>query len=127
MSDTIEPVYALSEPKNKLGYVKIKVHLKGLEVSSIENAFSKAKAKNADVKITFGDSNFDLTVSPHLEDKKMNGVHYSLVIVKLPYEIDPNKSHFQVKNDWVRVFLKKKDVSISWEYEIRTGQIASTG
>ncbi|XP_055885210.1 uncharacterized protein LOC129926271 isoform X2 [Biomphalaria glabrata] len=110
MSDTTEPVYALSEPKNKVGYVKIKVHLKGLEVSSIENALSKAKAKNADVKITFGDSNFDLTVSPHLEDKKMNGAHYSLV-----------------KNDWIRVFLKKKDVSISWEYEIRTGQIASTG
>ncbi|KAH9489310.1 hypothetical protein Btru_057069 [Bulinus truncatus] len=124
MATATEPDYAVSEDKD--GYVKIKAHIKGLKVEKKGGKQSKAKGKNADIEITFGSSNFELTVTPHSNDQKFNNINYSFIMKTLPHEIEPSSSYIEADNDWISLLLKKKDKSISWASDIRGGQLATT-
>ncbi|KAH9492256.1 hypothetical protein Btru_026101 [Bulinus truncatus] len=128
-----EPGYIIDET-SKEGFVRLKIKINGLKVKQggvsifnrLKGRHPHPEGKNAVIeRPEFHNRGFMLDVKGGL-DTDMKGAHYILQIKQLPYDIEPDESYLKGEDNWLFLFLKKKETYQSWEKYIRDGNLETS-
>lgn len=109
--DTICPTVEYSDlKKDPQNYVEVRADIKGLEKKLLGKA-------NADINLDMTERSFLLSVDLHTLKGSGKVTKYRYEVKRLPAEIDPKKSRYEVKSGKVILYLCKA-VPGSWARQL---------